>query len=34
MDALQRYLRHPAHVAVLETWNKLQEQWIGIDFES
>ena len=33
-DELQHYLRHPAHVAVLERWNKLQEEWIGVDFES
>lgn len=33
-DGLQQYLRHPAHLALLELWNKLQEQWIGIDFES
>lgn len=32
-DALQHYLRHPAHRPVVDLWNQLQEQWIGIDLE-
>ena len=32
-DALQHYLRHPAHRPVVDLWNQLQEQWIGIDLD-